>query len=49
MRVKLAIASADFDCQVSVLLPAKQRLEQAQIATLVAKFPQYAARASQLR
>lgn len=49
IRVKLAIAGADFDCQVSALLPAKQRLEQAQIATLVAKFPQYAARASQLK
>jgi hypothetical protein len=49
IRVKLAIASADFDCQVTALLPVKQRLEQAQIATLVAKFPQYAARASQLK
>jgi hypothetical protein len=48
LQAKLAIASSDFDCQVSELLPVKQRLEQAQIAALVAKFPQYSDRASQL-
>lgn len=49
LRIKLAIASSDFDCQVSELLPVKQRLEQAQIAALVSKFPQYSERASQLK
>lgn len=49
LRVKVAIASSDFDCQVSVLLPVKQRLEQAQIAILVARFPQFSTRASQLK
>lgn len=49
LRVRVAIASSDFDCQVRVLLPVKQRLEQAQIAILVASFPQYSTRASQLK
>jgi hypothetical protein len=45
----LAVAGSDFDCQVAVLLPVKQRLEQAQITALVATFPEYAARAAQLK
>lgn len=49
LRVRVAIASSDFDCQASVLLPVKQRLEQAQIAILVARFPQFSTRATQLK